>query len=272
MQNNIAIRGERGDYRELRPHSFFLSCPSCGSFRDCARVRLFTTTARGLTCSTCRKSTSSTRWHCHHNIAWPKCSHHRETGFRCGARSLPTIERPKMRLGLGHATLKALKNRQAKLSKLGSLGEHKSLSFLTSNLVGPHSFKGTLVQKRISKRRGKRPTPKREGVGSQLGMQLKTPIKALEFGSNSSSSNDLERQTTTSRYWLAHSRQPKGVTSSNNNRLHHPIHYEAGSLGEPRRPAKIARLCEPFSKRAKACKGNCPEIWTIQSFCELCHS
>jgi len=263
MQNNIAIRGERGDYRELRPHSFSLSCPTCGSFRECARVRLFTTTAKGLTCSNCRKSTTSTRWHCLHDVPWTKCPSHRETGFRCGAKSLPTLERPKGRMGLGHATLKALKCRQAKMSKLGSLGEHKSLSFLTSNLVGSHSSRGTLVHKKIAKRRGKRPTPKREGVGSQLGMHFKTPIKALESGSNSSSSIDY---ASSSKYWLAHSRQPGGKASSDS------YHDETGGIGGPFRPAKIARLSEPFSRQAKACKGNCPLIWTIESFCELCHS
>ena len=169
-------------------------------------------------------------------------------------------------------SLKALKNKQARLSRLGSLGEPSSASILSSNLVGPHSSRRTLVHKKIGKRQGIRPTPMREGGGSRLGTIIKTPIKALEIGSNSSSSNDFERQTTTSRYWLAHSRQPKGVTSSNNSRLDHPIHYEAGSFGEPRRPAKIARLCVPFSNQAKACKGMCPDVWTIESFCELCHS
>ena len=272
MLNNIEIRGERGDFRELKPHSFSLSCPSCGSFKECARVRLFTTTAKGLTCSICRKSTSSTRWHCLHNVPWTKCSLHREPGFRCGARSLPTLERPKVRIGLGHVTLKALKHKQARLSKLGSLGEPKSHPLSISNLVGLHSSKRTLVQKKIGKRRGRRPGPVRAGVGNQLSMPNITPTKALENSKDCSIPNDLKRHATTSKYWLAHLRQPGVSTSSNNDRLNHPSTYETGSLGGPYRPAKIARLYEPFSKQAKACKGNCPLSWTIESFCELCHS
>ena len=157
------------------------------------------------------------------------------------------------------------------MCKLGSLGEHKSLSTLSSNLVGSHSNKGTLVHKKIDKRRGKRPTPKRVGVGSQLGMHIKPPIKALDSGINIVS-NDFKHQTTSSKYWLAHSGQPGGPTSSDNSKPNHPYHSRTGSPGGPCRPAKIARLHEPFSKQAKACKGNCPIVWTIESFCELCHS
>ena len=274
MHNNIIMRGERGDNRELKPHFFHLSCPSCSSVRDCAQVRLFTTTARGLTCSSCKKSTSSTRWLCQHGTPWTKCSEHREVGFRCGAKSMSTHGGSKTRLG--HATFKALRSRQAKLSRLGSLGEPKSIFVLSSNLVGPHSSKGTLVQKKIGKRQGIRPTPKREGEGSRLGTLIKTPNNDLEIGSNSSSIIDGERHAkTTSIYWLAHSQrgQPKGSTSSNNHNYDPYFHNEAGSdAGVPHRPAKIARLCEPFSKQAPACKGNCPQIWTIESYCELCHS
>ena len=274
---------------------FHLTCPTCGSVRDCAQVRLFTTTARGLTCSSCRKSTTSTRWLCQHGPPWTKCPEHREFGFRCGSKGMSTHKRSKT--WLGHATLKALKGRQAKLSRLGSLGVPKSLLVSSSNLVGSHSSKGTSVQKKIGKRRGRRPTPMREGKGGRLGMLKNPRNKALDIGSNSSSLNDGDRHAikTTSIYWLAHSQkgQPKGSTSSNSRSYDSIVHHKAGSeVGEPHKPAKIARLCVPFSKQActqkqapapfskqactqkqaPACKGNCPQIWTIESYCELCHS
>jgi len=85
----ISTRGERGDGRELRPQAFHLSCPSCSNLKNCVRVKLFTTTARGLTCNNCKLSTSSTRWLCAHGIPWTRCYIHREPGFRCGAQGLP---------------------------------------------------------------------------------------------------------------------------------------------------------------------------------------
>ena len=111
----------------------------------------------------------------------------------------------------------------------------------------------------------------RAGVGNQLGMLNKTPSKALEISKDSSIPNGSKHHAT-SKYWLAHSRQPRGNTSSSNDKLVHHCNQETGSEGGPYRPAKIARLYEPFSKQAKACKGNCPVIWTIESFCEICHS
>ena len=152
MHNSINIRGERGDYRELNPLTFILSCPTCGCSRECAQVKLFTTTARGLTCSSCKKSTSSTRWKCQHGILWPKCSIHREQGFRCGANRKPPLERPKT--WLGSMSLKALKNKQARLNRLGSLGEPSSASNFSSNLVGAHSSRRTLVQKKRGRGKG----------------------------------------------------------------------------------------------------------------------
>ena len=148
MHNNIMMRGERGDNRELKPQFFYLSCPTCGTFRNCAHVKLFTTTARGLTCSSCKKSTSSTRWSCEHGTPWTRCQEHRETGFRCGSKSLPSAKGPKSRLWQG--TSRALKGRQAKLSRLGSLGGPKSLLVSSGNSVSPPSKKGTLVLKKKS--------------------------------------------------------------------------------------------------------------------------
>ena len=102
-------------------------------------------------------------------------------------------------------------------------------------------------------------------------MTIKSPYKNdIESGIDS-----CVHTKATSMYWLAHSHrgQPGGIASSSNKYYHHDNHHDAGStLGEPHRSAKKARLCEPFSKQATACKGNCPQVWTIESYCELCHS
>ena len=266
MHANIMIRGERGDHRELRPPVFFLKCPSCGNFKDCAQVKLFTTTARGLTCSMCKKSTSSTRWCCEHGIPWTSCPKHREAGFRCGFRSLPSNER--LNSSLRQGSLKALKARQAKLSRLGSLGEPKCLLFSFSNSVGSHSKKRTLVQKKINKRRGKRPTPKREGGGGRLGKLNNSPI-SLGIGKDEHEHgiHDYSHVISTSSYWRAHSGQgqPDGEHTSDK-------HHKAGiEIGSPLHPAKKARRSELFSMKASRCRGNCPAVWTIESYCEACH-
>lgn len=76
----------------------------------------------------------------------------------------------------------------------------------------------------------------------------------------------------TSIYWHAHStsEQPEGVPTSeyrNNNGNH-----KAGSdIVKPLMPAKRAKLSELTFKQASACKGNCPRVWTIESYCEACH-
>jgi len=86
--DSIDHQGERGDGRDLRAQIFLLECPQCGSSRDCSKVRLYSTVARGLTCSKCKRSTTSTKWQCEHGTPWTKCPLHTETGFRCGPLSL----------------------------------------------------------------------------------------------------------------------------------------------------------------------------------------
>ena len=127
MHDNIMIRGERGDHREQRPQFFFLKCSTCGNFRNCAHVKLFTTTARGLTCSKCKKSTSSTRWFCEHGTPWTRCTEHRETGFRCGVQSLPFKHASSKGTNTWARSFKAIQRRQARLRVIGSLGEPKRL-------------------------------------------------------------------------------------------------------------------------------------------------
>ena len=86
--DGIGMRGESGDGMELQPLRFSLVCPTCGASKECAQVKLFTNVARGLACSTCRRSTTSTRWICFHRTPWTDCPVCRHVGFRCGSQSL----------------------------------------------------------------------------------------------------------------------------------------------------------------------------------------
>jgi len=81
--------GEGGYNIDLKPQFFNLSCPHCGISRDCAKVRLYAFAARGVTCSRCKRCTTSTRWRCNHGVPWTSCPIHREAGFRCGPQGLP---------------------------------------------------------------------------------------------------------------------------------------------------------------------------------------
>jgi hypothetical protein len=275
MLDNISIRGERGDNRELRPQFFFLKCPSCGNFRNCANVKLFTTTARGLTCGSCKKSTSSTRWMCEHGTPWTRCTSHREPGFRCGGQSLPSKRAFSKGIISLTSSFKAVQRRQANLRRIGSLGEPKSPPRFRDNSVNSSTFKRTTVQKKNIKRRGRPPLNGESRLRRPELHVSNNPQTSLGIR-KSSSDNIIDRHANhaTSIYWLAHSfkGQPRGSTSSNSHRFDSHMHQTAGSeTGGPQKPAKIARLCEPFSKQASACKGNCPQIWTIESYCETCH-
>ena len=50
---SIEHQGERGDGRDLKAQFSPLECSHCGAVKDCAKVRLYTTCAKGVTCSTC---------------------------------------------------------------------------------------------------------------------------------------------------------------------------------------------------------------------------
>jgi hypothetical protein len=92
--DGITIRGEGGDGRDLRPVQFDLSCPSCGVVKNCAFNTLFKSAAVSLSCPSCKKNTSSTKWLCTHAIPWHTCEHHREPGMRCGNKRSKIAARP----------------------------------------------------------------------------------------------------------------------------------------------------------------------------------
>ena len=139
------------------------------------------------------------------------------------------------------------------------------------NSVGQPPHRRTLVQIKIGKRRGERPPPKRERMTNQLGAS-NNPY--LDCGTNMHDIHDYDTHST-SQYWQAHLKkgEPDGVPISSSVRHIPNLKLKAAdsASGEPHKPAKMARLCEPFSRPVRGCKGNCPPKWTIESYCERCH-
>ena len=272
--DNIMMRGEMGDGSDLQPLKFLLHCPSCKASKECAHVRLFSKVARGIACSTCRKNTTSTRWNCSHGTPWTDCHVCRHVGFRCGSQSLRKHSSQSNRVMHATTLLNAHRRKQAKRRALGSLGDPKGFHPLRSNSVGQSPHHRAIVHKKIIKRRGERPPPKREMRSGRLDAQ-QTPNTKDRCSSDHHAYRDYHTHATSSVYWQAHCKRgvPDGVPTSNNV-IHAPKHHlgSAGSaLGEPHNQAKKARVCVPFSTPVKGCKGNCPTVWTIESFCERCH-
>ena len=117
--DSIEHFGERGNGRDMRTVLLRLHCPFCGSSRECAKVRLYATSARALGCNNCNRSTTSTRWSCAHGTPWTSCTQHREEGFRCGSRSRPICKADPSKRNRVRCPLKALKQLQAKKKRLG---------------------------------------------------------------------------------------------------------------------------------------------------------
>ena len=269
------MRGETGDGRELQPLKFPLVCPTCGTSKECAKVRLFTNVAKGLTCSTCRKSTTSTRWSCFHGTPWTDCPVCRQVGFRCGSQSLRNHpNRSRHVTNMMHLTVKALRRKQAKLRVIGALGEPKRLQAPRYNSAGSLPNRRTMVQKENIKRRRERPPPKGEGKENQLDAQTNSSRRLGCSKSEHDIHHDYYMHGCSSSLWQAHaaSNLPRGNTSSDSNKCSKHSYPQTGSEGaSPHSPAKKARLCKAFSSRKAACKGNCPDRWTIESYCEHCH-
>ena len=275
LLDSIDSRGERGDQRELRPISFMINCPHCGVSKDCAKVRLFSTVARSVSCTSCLRNTSSTRWLCSHGAPWTSCLVHREAGFRCGSQSLHIKKRSHDQHRFAKAT-KAKQRKQARLHKLGILGEPKCPSMSVDNSVGSSTFQGTLVRKNKVKRRGKFPSPKRDSSMSRPGKlhNIENPHTKLDDCKVEHGKHDYSHIMSTSSIWQAHvfKGQPGGSTSSDRNSCCHHSTQQTGSGGlAPLNIAKRARLSSASSSRRAVCRGNCPTRWTIESYCEVCH-
>ena len=86
--DNISIRGQLGDGRDLKPNMFCITCPGCSAGKNVAKCTLYTTHARVLYCAACK--ISSSKWHCSHGLTWITCPLCREAGFRCGVQKTTT--------------------------------------------------------------------------------------------------------------------------------------------------------------------------------------
>ena len=104
----------------MHPHSFSLACPRCSSFKECCRIRLYTSRVRTITCSDCNKAIVSSKWTCPCNIPWLQCEIHRRVGFACGAACAKGNQfAPRSRAAALHSGY--ISSRHA--AKLGVLGE-----------------------------------------------------------------------------------------------------------------------------------------------------
>ena len=144
QHDNIELRGQRGDWRDLRPSSFLVTCPKCKGLKDVAGCELYGTAAKVLLCTACRCSSTSSKLHCSHGISWLQCPIHRPIGFRCKGTRISKHKGTKAsflhKARLNKANLK-------RLERIGSLGVHafagghNSASCLRKNSPKKHETK-----------------------------------------------------------------------------------------------------------------------------------
>jgi hypothetical protein len=269
--DNINVRGEGGDGRDLRPSQFDLSCPSCSVVKNCAYNTLFKTAAVSLSCLNCKRNTSSTKWLCSHAIPWHTCEYHRELGMRCGNKRSKGIGMIVPDRG------KAEQRLNNKLRKLGPLGSDdlrlqntlssnegqcadnspstrhsetmansagSTSSQCMPNLTPSHQVKQILNLKKNKERSyGELPTPKRETV-------QRSQLWDLHNGNRPDN---------------------KEIGSEHPRDLCNKLSKVRPSPREPSPPAKKARVEQCASRHARACRGGCPTVWTIQQYCPDCH-
>ena len=138
--------------------------------------------------------------------------------------------------------LKASKRHQAKINRLGSLGEQKSPHMSFVNSAGFASrFKTKIIEQTIKRRQGKRPTPKRDRIQSRPAI---AQTKLIPSSYIPCLGSDLRTKT-------PNARDQQGVPQY------------------PPRPPKRARTAG--SESTTRCRGNCPTIWTIFQYCLICH-
>ena len=126
-RDSITMKGQMGDDRDLKTVEMQLACPRCKAVKDASKCTLYRTGALILACAACKTSSSSSQWHCNHNIRWLQCPFHREAGFRCGGSSKPTHSRTST--SFKDSRLKASLQRLKRLGHLGAtLESHNSIS------------------------------------------------------------------------------------------------------------------------------------------------
>jgi hypothetical protein len=266
----ITSRGERGDGRELRPSSFTLVCPKCGSVREAARVTLYCTRARGLNCTMCRLNTSSTRWMCQHAIPWQRCPEHRAGGFRCGshrgnpgpwdARAPPTSIQPLLKDKLHLARLKRL----ARIGPLGSSSKDPQAHDMCKRAVARNSGRCPTKTFKKKKRKigvmGNAQPPKGEGRDIAWPRESHQSQKRLVLCEGLR--GELPRPTKIPRIV---SKQPDIQRDPSCRTLRSDNPGDRGSDQQAKRP-KVAHVS------TSRCKGLCPKVgWSIDQYCEACH-
>ena len=198
-------------------------------------MRLYASSAKGVNCSTCKRSTTSTRWLCTHGIPWTNCHVHRELGFRCGSMRVShkaTLNRSKS----STCPLKVAKRLQAKIRRLGTLGEPKSSAMRIANSVGfATTFKATEVIKKRKRRSPTKSGPKGNACANRP-VLMHVPSSSL----SGAKANACSYQTLSS---------PSK-----------PGAREREALCK-NRPTKMARTI--MHEHTVKCRGNCPAIWTI---------
>jgi len=82
-------------------------------------------------------------------------------------------------------------------------------------------------------------------------------------------------QITNSKYWQAHAKlsQPMGGDTRNKDDCYSNSAYHNPGIAndEASRTTKKARFGASFVTHVPTCKGNCPKVWTIESYCSYCH-
>ena len=131
VHDDIILRGGGGDAGVPRTNSLMLSCPKCSSIKNVARCTLFSNRAMPVYCSTCKVSSTSSRWQCSHHESWLKCPFHRDQGFKCRSSRLARHSKPT--LLKKHSSFKAMIKR---LSRIGHLGHHTANNEEPANSIG----------------------------------------------------------------------------------------------------------------------------------------
>ena len=264
---------------------FDLSCPSCGAVKNCAFNTLFKSAAVSLSCLSCKRNTSSTKWLCTHAIPWHTCEYHREPGMRCGN---------KRSKGIGNYVPdrgKAEQRLNNKLRKLGPLGSNEGHCATQSQSHSANQLVRSNCQFRASLSSETRAisapcSSSRCTHNSTPSHQVKQFLnkKKEEDGSYGEPPTPKRETMRRSQLWNAHL---SALTGHNLNIQNRPDHKDMGSE-HPRdhretypkvRPitreasprAKKARVEQCASKHARACRGGCPPVWTIEQYCPDCH-
>ena len=235
----IEIRGERGDGRGTKPTHFMLSCPRCGTRKDCARHSLYTTSARCVTCRSCKRNSSSLKWHCSHGSPWHQCHSHREEGFWCGRAPAGRTQGSSKRTA-PHIASACLLSKRRKLGSLGS--DTQEVTTTINSAPSTEHFEPKKNPKERSRHGGRQPL---KGDGKEGSWAWQAHCRALSRGNEvSPSPPDLGSSSS--------------LASSTQNGARANLYGSLTSL--------------PFKKpRLAKCKGQCPKIWTIDSYCPDCH-